>query len=100
MLIVLWLDFNGPGGAQAVQARAATEYASGITWQGVPMPPGTPLRLCGGAGKERSVFTADFREVGTLGWTPSSKGLIVSTSTGDLDKFTLEYLGPGKVNRS
>lgn len=97
---VLWLDFHGPGGAQAVQAWAATEYTSGITWQGVPMSPGTPLRLGGGAGKERSVFTADFREVGTLGWTPSSKGLIVATSTGDLDKFTLEYLGPGKVNRN
>ncbi|MDO8775720.1 MAG: DEAD/DEAH box helicase [Burkholderiaceae bacterium] len=97
---VLWLDFHGPGGAQAVQAWAATEYTSGITWQGVPMPPGTPLRIGGGAGKERSVFTADFREVGTLGWMPSSKGLIVATSTGDLDKFTLEYLGPGKVNRS
>lgn len=95
----LWLDFHGPGGAQAVQAWAATEYTSPITWQGVPMPPGTPLRLGGGPGKERSVFTADFREVGTLGWTPSSMGLIVATSTNDLGKFSLEYLGPGNVNR-
>jgi hypothetical protein len=63
------------------------------------MPPGTPLRLGGGPGKERSVFTADFREVGTLGWTPSSMGLIVATSTNDLGKFSLEYLGPGNVNR-
>ena len=95
----LWLDFHGPGGAQAVQAWAATEYTSPITWQGVPMPTGTPLRLGGGPGKERSVFTADFREVGTLGWTPSSMGLIVATSTNDLGKFSLEYLGPGNVNR-
>jgi hypothetical protein len=96
---VLWLDFHGPGGAQAMQAWAATEYSSPITWQGVPMPPGTPLRLGGGPGKERSVFTADFREVGTLGWTPSSMGLIVATSTNDLGKFALEYLGPGNVDR-
>ncbi|WP_265286837.1 DEAD/DEAH box helicase [Verminephrobacter eiseniae] len=95
----LWLDFHGPGGAQAVQAWAATEYTIPIAWQGVPMPPGTPLRLGGGPGKERSVFTADFREVGTLGWTPSSKGLIVATSTRNLGKFTLEYLGPGNVDR-
>ena len=95
----LWLDFHGPGGAQAVQAWAATEYTSPIAWQGVPMPPGTPLRLGGGTGKERSVFTADFREIGTLGWTPSSKGLIVATSTSDLGKFDLEYLGPGNVDR-
>lgn len=96
---VLWIDFQGPSGAQTVQAWATTEYTSGITWQGVPMPPGTPLRLGGGAGKERSVFTADFREVGTIGWTPSSKGLILATSTSDLGKFALEYLGPGNVDR-
>jgi hypothetical protein len=96
---VLWLDFQGPGGAHTVQTWAATEYTSGITWQGVPMPPGTPLRLGGGVGKERSVFTADFREVGTIGWTPSSKGLILATSTSDLGKVALEFLGPGKVDR-
>lgn len=95
----LWLDFHGPGGAQAVQGWAATQYTSGIAWQGVPMPPGTPLRLGGGSGKERSVFTADFREVGTLSWTPSSKGLIVANSINDLGKFSLEFLGPGNVDR-
>lgn len=97
---VLWTDFHGPGGVQSDQAWAATEYTSPITWHGVPMPPGTPLRLGGGQGKERSVFTADFREVGTLGWTPSSKGVIVATSTGELGEFALEYLGPGNVDRS
>lgn len=94
----LWLEFNGPSGAQATQVWTATEYTSGITWFGVPMPPGTPLRLGGGPGKERSVFTADFREVGSLGWTPSAHGLIVASATGDSSKFALEYMGPGKVN--
>ncbi len=94
----LWLDFHGSGGAQSVQAWTATEYESPITWQGVPMPPGMPLRLGGGPGKERGVFTADFREVGTIGWRPSSKGLIVAASIGDLGKFRLEYLGPGNVD--
>jgi hypothetical protein len=95
----LWVDFNGPGGAQATQPWAATEYTSGITWRGAPMPPGTALRLGGGPGKERSVFTADFREVGAIGWTPSAQGLIVAEATGDTGKFTLEHIGPGKVNR-
>lgn len=95
----LWVEFNGPGGAQATQVWTATEYTSGITWHGVPMPPGTPLRLGGGPGKERSVFTADFREVGSLGWTPSAYGLIVAGATSDPGKFALEYIGPGKVNR-
>ncbi len=95
----LWVEFNGPGGAQATQAWAATKYTSGITWRGAPMPPGTPLRLGGGPGKERSVFTADFREVGTIDWTPSVYGLIVADATGDSGKFALEHIGSGKVNR-
>jgi hypothetical protein len=94
----LWVEFNGPSGAQAAQAWDATEYTSGITRRGAPMPPGTPLRLGGGPGKERSVFTADFREVGTIGWTPSAHGLIVARATGDAGKFALEYIGPGQVN--
>jgi superfamily II DNA/RNA helicase len=95
----LWVDFNGPGGAQATQPWVATDYTSGITWRGAPMPPGTALRLGGGPGKERSVFTADFRDVGTISWTPSAQGLIVAEATGDTGKFTLEHIGPGKVNR-
>jgi len=96
----LWLDFHGPGSVQAVQAWGSTQYTSPIAWKDVPMPPGTPLRLGGGPGKERSVFTSDFREVGTLGWTPTSKGLIVATSTSDFGKLSLEYLGPGRVDRT
>lgn len=96
---MLWIEFNGPGGVQSIQTWAATDYTSDITWHGVPMPPGTPLRLGGGPGRERGVFTADFREVGSLGWTPSAHGLIVAGATGDSGKFALEYIGPGKVNR-
>jgi hypothetical protein len=95
----LWVEFNGPGGAQATQAWAVTEYTSAITWHGAPLPPGTPLRLGGGPGRERSVFTADFREVGTIGWTPSAHGLVFADATGDSGKFAMEYIGPGKVTR-
>jgi superfamily II DNA/RNA helicase len=95
----LWLEFNGPGGVPAAQVWAATAYTSSITWHGVPMPPGTPLRLGGGPGRERSVFTADFREVGRLGWTPTTRGLIVASATGDPGKFALEHFGPGHVSR-
>lgn len=95
----LWLQFKAPGGALAAQAWTAQESTSDIKWHGVPMPPGTALRLGGGPGKERSVFTADFREVGRLGWTPSAEGLIVANATGEHGKFALEYVGPGAVNR-
>jgi len=95
----LWVDFQGPGGAQAVQEWSATEHTSTIAWQGAPVPPGTPLRLGGGPGKERSVFTADFQEVATLAWTPGVQGVIVATSTDDPGKLAVEYLGPGVVGR-
>jgi hypothetical protein len=73
----LWLDLKGPCGAQASQAWAAIDYTSGITWRSASVQLGTALRLGGGPGKERSVFTADSREVGTIGWTPSAQGLMV-----------------------
>lgn len=96
----LWCDFNYSNSAQTAQVWKATEYTSDITWHGDPMPPGTPLRLGGGAGKECSVFTADFQEVGIIGWIPSAKGLIVATATADIGRFDLEYLGPGEVTRN
>lgn len=95
----LWAAFNGPDGVETTQTWDATEYRSNIKWHGVPMPPGTPLRIGGGPGRECSVFTADFQEIGMLRWTPSSKGLIVATATANAAKFDLEYLGPGKVTR-
>lgn len=92
----LWLDFIGPTASQAVKQWTATAYHSLVTWHSVPMPPEIPLRLGGGPGKERSVFTADYKEVGTLKWTPNSRatGIIVATSSGAPDKLDFEYIGP------
>ncbi|MBS1186618.1 MAG: ski2-like helicase [Burkholderiaceae bacterium] len=93
----LWVEFNESDSAQPPQTWDATEYTSNVTWHDIPMPPGTPLRIGGGPGRERSVLTSDFQEVGMLRWTPSTKGLIVATATANVEKFDLEYLGPGKV---
>lgn len=92
----LWLDFIGPTASQAVKQWTATAYHGPVTWHSVPMPPEMPLRLGGGSGKERSVFTADYKEVGTLTWTPNPKaaGVIVATSSGAPDKLDFEYIGP------
>lgn len=95
----LWEQFNTPDGTHA-EVWEATEYTSGISWRDAPISPGTPLRLGGAPGRERSVFTADFQEVGMLSWTPNVKGLIVATATADIRKFDLEYLGPGELVRS
>jgi len=92
----LWLDFNGPTASPAVKQWTAVEYEGPVKWHSVPMPPGIPLRLGGGPGRERSVFTADNKEVGTLTWTPNPQavGLIVATSSGAPDKLHFEYIGP------
>lgn len=92
----IWLDFREPAASQSVTRWATTNYISGVTWNGVPPPPGTPLRIDGGAGKERGVFTADYQVIGTLEWTPNPNlaGVIVATATGSPDKFDFEYIGP------
>jgi hypothetical protein len=92
----LWLDFSGPTISQTLKKWTAKVYHGSVIWHDVPMPSGTPLRLGGGPGKERSVFTADYKEVGVLTWTPNPKaaGVIVATSNGAPDKFVFEYTGP------
>lgn len=60
------------------------------------MPPGTALRIGGGPGKEQRVFSADYREVGMIGWAPNpaASGVMIATANGARDKFDLEYIGP------
>jgi hypothetical protein len=50
----------------------------------------------GGTEKNRSVFTADYHEIGTLKWTPNLNlsGIIVATASGLPDEFDLEHIGP------
>lgn len=92
----LWLNFSGPTATQTVKPWTATSYHSPVKWHNGPMPPGLPLRLGGCTGKERSVFTADYREVGALTWTPNPNavGVVVATSNGAPDQLDFEYIGP------
>jgi hypothetical protein len=93
----LWIEFiTGPSGALAAKAWTATTYSSQVTWHDVPMPPGVALRIGGGPAKEQSVFSADYREVGMIGWMPNpvATGVMIATSNGSQDKFDLEYIGP------
>ena len=98
----LWLDFSGVTASKTVKPWTATAYRGTVTWHSVPMPSGMPLRLGGGPGKERSVYTADYKEVGVLTWTPNLKmaGVIVATSSGAPNKLDFEYIGPDDLLRS
>jgi superfamily II DNA/RNA helicase len=93
----LWIEFTDLSGAKYIsKAWTTTAYTSPVTWHDVPMPPGMALRIGGGADKELSVYSADFKEVGKLKWKPNSaaKGVMIATANGSLDKFDLEYVGP------
>lgn len=60
------------------------------------MPLGTPLRLGGELGKEDAIYTADFKEVGKIGYAfnRSAVGLSISTATGAANEIAFEYIGP------
>ena len=92
----LWLDFVSPTTISGMQTWKSISYSSPVIWRGAPMAPGAALRLGGGPGRERTVFSADFTEVGSIGWSPNPAaiGVVIATATGDLDKFGFEYLGP------
>jgi len=99
----LWTEFIfSPSGTLAAKAWTATAYSSPVTWHDVPMPAGMPLRIGGGHGQEQSVFTADYREVGVIGWSPnpSAKGIMIANANGARDKFDLEYIGPDDMLNS
>lgn len=92
----LWLDFRGANVRQAAKPWNVVAYDGPVTWHFETPPHGMPLRLGGGLGKERSVFTADFREIGVLRWTPNPNraGCIVATTNGEQGTFDFEYIGP------
>lgn len=92
----LWLDYVAGNERLSTKAWTETAYESPVKWSGVPMPPGAPLRIGAGPGREGVVLRPDFEEVGTIPWVPNSgrKGVLVATATGAADSLAFEYLGP------
>ncbi len=95
----LWLQFIEPNSVQIQKPWTIQSYESEVKWHGVPMPPGRSLRLGGGIGKERAVYTADYNEVGTLSWAPNSNaiGILAATATGAQNRLNFEYVGPDDI---
>ncbi|NNA13702.1 DEAD/DEAH box helicase [Pseudomonas lundensis] len=92
----LWLAFLRPATTESVTPWTSKTYQSPVTWIGAPLPAGVPLRLGGASGSARGVFTAEYQEVGLIGWTPNpnATGIVVATSNGTVDKLSFEYIGP------
>jgi hypothetical protein len=51
-------------------------------------------------GKERSVYTADFQEVGQISWNPNSAGVLIANVGRNPYQISGEYLGSGGVVRT
>jgi transposase len=65
-----------------------------------PMPPGKPLRFePRGPGGQLRVFTADYVEVGELGFklNPHAVGLLLPVATGEMNRLEFEYIGPDDI---
>lgn len=90
----LWLEFVGSGGATVAAKWSSWFFQSPVHWTGAPVPPGQHLRIGGGPGKERCIYTADFKEVGTIGWIPNTVGLFIATAARERGELNVEYLGP------
>lgn len=95
----LWLEFTAPQGTGFSATWTAADYTGPVEWFGVPPPTGSPLRLGGGPGEENSIFTADFRKVGKIGYAFNSKavGLTLATANGSADAIAFEYVGPNDI---
>ncbi|RUP29432.1 MAG: DEAD/DEAH box helicase [Curvibacter sp.] len=92
----LWKEFTAPHGAGLLSAWKATSYTGPVKWSGIPPAPGTALRLGGGPGRERSIYTSDFNYLGEVLYNvnAAATGLTVAVSTGAADSLAFEYIGP------
>ncbi|WP_373991420.1 DEAD/DEAH box helicase [Duganella sp. BuS-21] len=92
----IWIDFTSLRTVKVQKEWKSATYHAGVSWFDAPMAPGTPLRIGGVSGKEKSVFTSDYREVGKLNWSPNPKaaGIFVATATGEAERLYFEYIGP------
>ena len=95
----LWVEFTSPHGAGYTAPWSTTSYTGPVEWHEIPPPPGTPLRLGGGPGKEDAIYTADFQEVGRVVYpfNRNAVGLTVATAIGASDQIGFEYIGPGDL---
>lgn len=92
----LWLEFTQPHTVAQAKPWSHKAYWGPVKWHGVPMPPGKPLRIGGGPGKEHLIYTAEFEEVGEAiyPFNKDAVGLTIAVATGEQERIHFEYIGP------
>lgn len=92
----LWLDFMQPHTESQARPWSHKTYRGPVKWDAAPVPPGQPLLIGGGPGRENLVYTADFEKVGEViyPFNKNAVGLTIAVSTAEPDRIHLEYIGP------
>ena len=96
----LWIDFSGPHGSSNQAPWTTKAYTGPVQWNaGVPVPPGTPLRIASAGPKAGVIYSSDYRELGRVRYpfSPNAIGLTVATSNGEADQVWFEYTGPNDL---
>ncbi|MBC3468634.1 DEAD/DEAH box helicase [Pseudomonas sp. RW10S2] len=91
----MWMEFVQGFTPRASATWANRRYWVGVTWLGIPAPPGTPVHVHNWAGR-LSVLGADGTLLGTLQGVlnPARAGLIRAQVSHDAGRIDLTYLGP------
>ncbi|WP_341668220.1 DEAD/DEAH box helicase [Alcaligenes sp. SDU_A2] len=93
----LWLEFIQPHiDDNQVQTWSHKTYSAPVKWDAEPVPPGLPLLIGGGPGKESLLYTEDYEKVGeaTYSFNKNAVGLTIAVSTAEPGSIHLEYIGP------
>lgn len=95
----LWEEFVHPTKTPTSKPWSIKSYKVNVDWTGATPPKGVVLRFGLPGENPRSVFTADYSEVGQLRWTPNpgALGLVVAESIGSDQQLAFEYLGPDSI---
>ncbi|WP_445372060.1 DEAD/DEAH box helicase [Methylomonas sp. HW2-6] len=91
----MWVEFAQSFTPRANRVWADRRYWVGVTWLGVPPPPGTPLQLHYWGGQPR-VLAADGVPLGTMqaALAPGRAGLVRAQVSKDAGRIDIVYLGP------
>ena len=91
----MWMEFAQSFTPRDNRTWADRRHWVGVTWYGVPLPPGAPVRLYHWKGQP-IILSADGLPVGALqaALNPNRRGLVRAITSQQIGRVDLSYLGP------
>lgn len=98
---VMWMEFVLSFNPRDSRTWEDRRYKAGVTWLGVPPPPGTPIQVHHWDGQQR-VLSTDGALLGVLNAVLNLRraGLIRAQVSQDVDQVDITYLGPDDLQGS